>query len=150
MKSTTGTTAVNTAAGRNIVQTASALKPFTTFTTAIRAAGLSEMLTGAGPFTVFAPTDRAFAKMKSGELDALLVDKPRLAALLSHHVVAGRVKAPQPEKTRMATPVDGTDLTVRALSGGGAYRVNDAKLVRTNIRATNGVIHAIDTVLTAR
>jgi uncharacterized surface protein with fasciclin (FAS1) repeats len=116
-----------------------------TFTRAVDAAGLKEMLEGVGPFTVFAPTDRAFEKIPRRELDALLADEVRLANVLRHHVIAGRVKAPKPALPRTAAPHYGDEL--RLTSDPDAYRVDEAKVVKTNIRASNGVIHAIDTVL---
>jgi len=132
-------------ANRDILDTAWTLGRFNTFTTAARAAGLGELLTGKGPFTVFAPTDRAFAKLGARERDALLADPAKLGEVLRHHVVEGKVKAPRPDEPRTATPMHGTDLTITAADG--VYHVGQAKLVKTNFRASNGVIHAIDTVL---
>lgn len=135
-------------ADRDILDTAWTLGRFNTFTTAARAAGLGELLTGKGPFTVFAPTDRAFAKLGASERDALLADPAKLGDVLRHHVVEGKVKAPRPDEPRTATPMHGTDLTITAADG--VYHVGQAKLVKTNFRASNGVIHAIDTVLMPR
>lgn len=132
----------------DLVQTASAMQRFSTFAQAVRAAGLGAVLTGRGPLTVFAPTDRAFGKIAQGELDALFADTERLAELLRRHVVRGRVKAPRPETPRALKSIDGGALTLSIDTG--AYHLNEARVVKTNIRASNGVIHAIDTVLTSR
>jgi uncharacterized surface protein with fasciclin (FAS1) repeats len=132
-------------AERDILDTAWTLGRFNTFTTAARNAGLEELLTGDGPFTVFAPTDRAFAKLSTRERDALMADPGRMAEVLRHHVIEGKVKAPRTDEPRTATPLHGADLTITATDG--VYHVGAAKLVKTNFRASNGVIHAIDTVL---
>jgi uncharacterized surface protein with fasciclin (FAS1) repeats len=132
-------------AERDILDTAWTLGRFNTFTTAARTSGVAELLSGDGPFTVFAPTDRAFAKMPARVRDALLANPARLAEVLRHHVVEGKVKAPRQDDPRTATPMHGDDLTITATEG--VYHVDLAKLVKTNFRATNGVIHAIDTVL---
>jgi uncharacterized surface protein with fasciclin (FAS1) repeats len=136
------------ATDHDLLGLASTLDRLSTFAAAVRAAGLADFLGGQGPFTIFAPTDRAFAKLPKTELDALLADQPRLATLLCHHVVPGRVKAPRPRVPRIALPVSGAELTLTAEAN--AYHVENARLVRTNIRASNGVIHAIDTVLVPR
>jgi uncharacterized surface protein with fasciclin (FAS1) repeats len=135
-------------ADRDILDTAWTLGRFNTFTTAARNAGLESLLTGKGPFTVFAPTDRAFAKLPSRERDALMADPGRMAEVLRHHVVKGKVKAPRVDEPRTATPMHGADLTITATDG--VYHVGDAKLDTTHFRASNGVIHAIDTVLMPR
>lgn len=115
------------------------------FTSAIDAAGLADLLKGDGPMTIFAPTDRAFEKIPGDELAVLLGDKVRLADLIRHHVVDGRVKAPRIKKPRNVTPQFGNELKLTASTG--AFHVDEARIVKTNIRAWNGVIHAIDTVL---
>lgn len=115
------------------------------FSAAIGTAGLAELLRGKGPITIFAPTDRAFSKIPSDQLAALLGDSAKLGQLLRHHVVTGRVKAPRASKPRTVKPSFGDDLNLTASSQG--FRVDAARIVKTNIRATNGVIHAIDTVL---
>lgn len=115
------------------------------FNSAIGTAGLAELLRGDGPLTIFAPTDRAFDKLPGDERDALLGDTERLTDLILHHVVTGRVKAPKDKKPRSVTPQFGDQLRLTAEAG--AYHVDDARIVKTNIRAYNGVIHAIDTVL---
>jgi uncharacterized surface protein with fasciclin (FAS1) repeats len=133
----------------DIVGTAAAAGRFETFGRAIRAAGLVPMLGGKGPFTVFAPTDKAFAKMPTADLDALLEDTTELARVLSYHVVRDRVKAPRAGAPNSIATTSGTNLEIsRAASGG--FNVNEARILKTNIRASNGVIHAIDTVLVPR
>ncbi|HEX9562876.1 MAG TPA: fasciclin domain-containing protein [Gemmatimonadaceae bacterium] len=127
---------------------ASTVDRLSTFASAVRTAGLADLLGSKGPFTIFAPTDRAFAKLPESVLNELLADQARLATLLCHHVVPGRVKAPKPQAPRMALPVSGAELSLTAAAN--AFHVEDARLVKTNIRATNGVIHAIDTVLMPR
>ena len=136
------------APGHDLFTTASASNRLGTFVKAIGAAGLRELLTGAGPFTVFAPSDRAFAKIPRAELDALMRDRARLSAALRHHVVTGLVRVPLKQMPAVATTVDGAPLTLTAEQD--AYRVLEAKLVQTNLRASNGVIHVIDTVLMPR
>jgi uncharacterized surface protein with fasciclin (FAS1) repeats len=144
-KKAKGSAGLPPVADRDILDTAWTLGRFNTFTTAARSSGVAELLTGDGPFTVFAPTDRAFAKLPARERDALLADPARLAEVLRHHVVEGKVKAPRQDDPRTATPMHGDDLTITATEG--VYHVEKAKLVKTNFRASNGVIHAIDTVL---
>jgi uncharacterized surface protein with fasciclin (FAS1) repeats len=129
----------------DLVATAASLKPLSTFTRAVRLAGLEDALAGSGPMTIFAPTNRAFARLPQPELDALLADRVRLAEVLRHHIVDHRVRAPRRDAPREETSVAGSSLTLTSRSD--AFRVDDARLVKTNIRASNGVIHAIDTVL---
>jgi uncharacterized surface protein with fasciclin (FAS1) repeats len=129
----------------DLVTTAEGSGRLKIFVDLVRAAGLTDLLRSEGPYTVFAPTDRAFDRMPPRELDALMADSTRLAEVLGHHVVEGRVKAPQPETPRTATPMNGGEL--RLTSRVDAYHVNEARLVQTNIRASNGVIHAIDKLL---
>ena len=109
----------------------------------MQAAGLVDTLKGTGPFTVFAPTDEAFAKLPAGTLDALLKDKQKLAAVLTHHVVPGRVMAAQVKPGPVKT-VQGQSLTVTTAGG---VMVDNAKVVKTDIAASNGVIHVIDSVV---
>jgi uncharacterized surface protein with fasciclin (FAS1) repeats len=135
-------------AEKNIIETAAIAGSFKTLGTAIRAAGLLDMLSGKGPFTVFAPTDEAFAKLPKADLEALLRDKARLTQVLTFHIVSDIVKAPKESSPRSATTVNGTDLKITAKDRG--FRVNDAAVVKTEILASNGVIHAIDTVLMPR
>jgi len=132
---------------KTIVDVAVAAGNFTTLVTAVKAAGLVETLQGTGPFTVFAPTDAAFAKLPPGTIEALLADKEKLTALLTYHVVAGRVMAGDIIKANGAKPatVNGQALDV-VLKNGKVY-VNGAQVVTADINASNGVIHVIDTVL---
>ena len=132
----------------SLLDAAAGISRLHAFSAAIHAAGLAEVLGGDGPLTIFAPTDRAFEKLPSGELAALLNDKSRLADVLRHHVVPGRVKAPGERRPRSVTPQFGDKL--RLTSETGSYHVDEARIVKTNIRAMNGVIHAIDTVLIPR
>ena len=127
----------------DIVDTAVAAGNFSTLVTAVKAAGLVETLKGAGPFTVFAPTDEAFAKVPKATLEGLLADKAALTKVLTYHVVAGKVMAADVKAGHVKT-VQGTDLAV-ATEGG--VTVNGAKVVAADVAASNGVIHAIDTVL---
>jgi uncharacterized surface protein with fasciclin (FAS1) repeats len=131
----------------DVVATAVAAGGFKTLATALEAAGLVDTLKGAGPFTVFAPTDEAFAKLPPGTLDALLKDKARLTAVLTYHVVPGRVMASDVVKMKAAKTVQGGSLAIRADNG---VSVDGAKVVKTDIQAGNGVIHVIDTVLLPR
>jgi uncharacterized surface protein with fasciclin (FAS1) repeats len=129
----------------DIMTTAAGSVRLKIFVDLLRASGLTEMLQGDGFFTIFAPTDRAFDRIAGRDLQALKADTGRLTEVLGHHVVQGRVKAPKLESPRSAKPVNGADLTLTASAD--AYRVNEARLVQTNIRASNGVIHAIDKLL---
>ena len=132
---------------KDIVDTAVAAGDFKTLATALKAADLVETLKGKGPFTVFAPTDAAFAKLPSGVLDDLLKpeNKKKLADILTYHVVSGKVMAADVVKLTKAKTVEGTDVSIKV--AGGKVTVNDAKVVTTDIACTNGVIHVIDTVL---
>lgn len=118
---------------------------FKTLGQALRDSHLDDTLSEKGPFTLFAPTDEAFAKMPSAELDALLADPARLHALLSYHIVASKVRAPRERVPNTVTSVDGRPLTMSVRQG--SYKVNEAHIVKTNLRASNGVIHAIDSLL---
>ena len=129
----------------DIVDTAVADGHFKTLAKALTAAGLVDTLKGKGPFTVFAPTDEAFAKLPKGTLDALLKDKKKLTAVLTYHVVAGKVMAADVVKLKTAKTVNGADLKITVT--GGTVMVNDAKVTQTDIEATNGVIHVVDSVL---
>jgi len=132
---------------KDIVDTAVAAGSFQTLAKALDAAGLVETLKGEGPFTVFAPTDEAFAKLPAGTLDELLKpeNKAKLVSILTYHVVPGKVLASQVVKLNSAKTVNGQDLTIS--TEGGAVMVNDAKVVKTDILCSNGVIHVVDTVL---
>ena len=129
----------------DIVETAVAAGSFKTLIAAVEAAGLVETLKGKGPFTVFAPTDEAFAKLPAGTVEALLKDKAKLTAILTYHVVPGDVRAAQVVKMSSAKTVNGQSLTFSTNSGG--VSVDKAKVVKTDILASNGVIHVIDTVV---
>ena len=133
-------------AQRNIVETAVAAGQFTTLAKALGAAGLVETLSGKGPFTVFAPTDAAFAKLPKATLDAILADKKKLTEILTYHVVAGRVLAADVVKVTEAKSVQGAPIAVK-VSGGTVTLNGSAKVVSTDIAASNGVIHVIDTVI---
>jgi len=135
--------AVFAAQAKDIVDTAVSAGNFKTLATALQAAGLVETLKGPGPFTVFAPTDAAFAKIPKADLDALLKDKAKLTAVLTYHVVPGKVMAADVKAGPVKT-VQGGSLTV-ATSGG--VTVNQAKVTATDIVADNGVIHVIDSVV---
>ena len=131
------------AQAKDIVDTAVGAGNFKTLATALQAAGLIDTLKGKGPFTVFAPTDAAFAKIPKADLDALLADKAKLTAVLTYHVVAGKVMAKDVKAGKVKT-VQGSELTV-ATAGG--VMVDNAKVTSTDIVADNGVIHVIDTVV---
>ena len=126
-----------------IVETAVGAGSFKTLATALGAAGLVDTLKGKGPFTVFAPTDEAFAKIPKADLEALLKDKAKLKAVLTYHVVAGKVMAADVKAGKVKT-VQGSELTVSTSSG---VMVDNAKVIKTDIVADNGVIHVIDTVI---
>lgn len=127
----------------DIVDTAVAAGSFKTLATALGAADLVSTLKGKGPFTVFAPTDEAFAKIPKADLDALLKDKKKLTAVLTYHVVPGKVMAADVKAGKVKT-VQGSEITI-ATTGG--VTVNNAKVTKTDIAASNGVIHVIDTVI---
>jgi uncharacterized surface protein with fasciclin (FAS1) repeats len=133
--------------GKDIVDTAVAAGNFNTLAKALQAADLVDTLKGTGPFTVFAPTDEAFAKLPAGALDDLLKpeNKEKLRAVLTYHVVPGKVKAAQVVKMDSAKTVNGKELTIK--TEGGKVQVNDAQVTTADIPASNGVIHVIDTVL---
>ena len=131
------------AQAKDIVDTAVGAGSFKTLATALGAAGLVDTLKGKGPFTVFAPTDEAFAKIPKADLDALLKDKANLTAVLTYHVVAGKVMAADVKAGNVKT-VQGSELTVSTSMG---VMVNNAKVTKTDIVADNGVIHVIDTVI---
>lgn len=137
----------------SLLETAAARGTFHTLGGAIRTAGLVELMNGKGPFTLFAPTDEAFARMSEPERDALLSDKVSLAEVLTYHLVRERVKAPTVGSPRTAKTVNGANITITVKNRGfkrRGFKVNDAKIVKTEILASNGVIHAIDSVLIPR
>lgn len=129
---------------KDIVDTAVANGNFKTLATALTAAGLIETLKGPGPFTVFAPTDEAFAKIPKADLDALLKDKAKLSAVLTYHVVAGKVMAAD-VKTGKVKTVQGSELNIEVNSSN--VKVDNATITKTDIVTDNGVIHVIDTVV---
>lgn len=131
---------------QDIVAVASSAGSFNTLVTAVQAAGLADTLRGPGPFTVFAPTDEAFAKLPAGTLESLLKpeNKQKLAGILTYHVVPGKVMAAD-VKTMQAGTVNGQKLALKV--GNGGVTVNGANVVKTDIAASNGVIHVIDSVV---
>jgi uncharacterized surface protein with fasciclin (FAS1) repeats len=128
-----------------IVETAIANGSFKTLVAAVTAADLVDTLSGAGPFTVFAPTDAAFAKIPEDVLNGLLADKAALTKVLTYHVVAGSVMAAQVSAMDSATTVEGSDVMIKAEDG--KVMINDSVVVIADVACSNGVIHAIDTVL---
>jgi uncharacterized surface protein with fasciclin (FAS1) repeats len=150
------TCAMTTANAKDIVDTAVDAGSFKTLATALTAADLVNTLKGPGPFTVFAPTDEAFAKIPKADLDALLKDKAKLQAVLTYHVVSGKVMAADILKNASSKvkTVQGSDLNVSVSVNKKAYKepntsvkVNNASVIKTDIVADNGVIHVIDTVV---
>ena len=129
---------------KDIVDTAVSAGQFNTLAKALTEAGLVETLKGKGPFTVFAPTDEAFAKLPAGTLEALLKDKAKLTAVLTYHVVAGKVMASDVVKLSEAKTVQGQNVKITTMSG---VMVNDAHVVKADVMASNGVIHVIDKVI---
>jgi uncharacterized surface protein with fasciclin (FAS1) repeats len=134
-----------TMAQSDIIETAVAAGSFNTLAKAIEAAGLTETLKGEGPFTVFAPTDEAFAKLPEGTVDALLKHKAKLTAILTYHVVAGNVMAKEVAGMSSAKTVNGQDISIKAK--GGKVMIDKAAVIQADIAASNGVIHVIDQVL---
>ncbi|MEG5137392.1 MULTISPECIES: fasciclin domain-containing protein [unclassified Microcoleus] len=128
----------------DIVDTAVAAGSFTTLVAAVKAAGLVETLKGAGPFTVFAPTDEAFAKLPAGTVESLLKDIPKLKKILTYHVVSGKVMAADAAKLKSAKTVEGSEIKIDASNG---VKINDATVTTADVAADNGVIHIIDAVL---
>ena len=129
---------------KNIVETAREAGSFTTLLAAVDAAGLEATLADGGPFTLFAPSDEAFAKLPAGTVESLLADPAKLTDVLTYHVVPGRVTAADAAAISSAPTVQGTDLPIAA---NGSVQVGDAHVVSADIEATNGVIHVIDRVL---
>jgi uncharacterized surface protein with fasciclin (FAS1) repeats len=132
---------------KDIVDTAIAAGSFNTLAKALQAADLVDTLKGQGPFTVFAPTDEAFAKLPAGTLNELLKaeNKQKLQRILTYHVVPSRVLSADVVKLRTAKAVSGDTIDIAA--SGGTVRVDDARVVKTDIEASNGVIHVIDAVI---
>jgi uncharacterized surface protein with fasciclin (FAS1) repeats len=134
-------------AKKDIVDTAVAAGQFKTLAAALQAAGLADTLKGKGPFTVFAPTDAAFAKLPAGTLENLLKpeNKPKVVAILTYHVVAGDVTSAQVAKMDSAKTLNGQDVAIHTSMG--KVMINDATVIKADIQCSNGVIHVIDTVL---
>ncbi len=129
---------------KDIVDTAVDAGTFTTLVAAVEAAGLVDTLKGEGPFTVFAPTDEAFAALPEGTVEGLLADPEALAAVLTYHVVAGKVMSGDLSDGMTAATVNGADVTIMTEGG---VKVNAANLVAADVEASNGVIHVIDAVI---
>ena len=130
---------------KDIVDTAVEAGSFSTLVAAVKAANLVDTLKGEGPFTVFAPTDAAFAKLPEGTVEALLKDKEKLTAILTYHVVPGKVMSEDVAGLSEAKTANGASLSIKAENG--AVMVDDAKVVQVDIPCSNGVIHVIDTVV---
>ncbi len=130
--------------GADIVDTAIAAGDFTTLVAAVQAAGLEETLRGEGPFTVFAPTDEAFAALPEGTVEALLNDIPTLTSILTYHVVPGAVMSTDLSDGMMAETVNGQSVTITL---GEGVQVDGANVIAADIEASNGVIHVIDAVI---
>ncbi len=128
----------------NIVETAIGAGSFKTLVAAVKAAGLVETLSGKGPFTVFAPTDDAFAKLPAGTVEGLLKDIPKLKSVLTYHVVAGKVTAADVMKLTTAKTVQGQNVSIDTKAG---VKIEGANVIKADVMADNGVIHVIDKVL---
>ena len=128
----------------DIVDTAINAGSFETLVAAVKAADLVDTLKGKGPFTLFAPNDDAFAKLPEGTVDKLLKDVPKLKKILTYHVVSGKVMAADVSKMKSAKTVEGSEVKIDASKG---VKVNDATVSKADVKADNGVIHIIDTVL---
>ncbi len=129
----------------DVVDAAVAAGSFNTLVAAVKAAGLVEVLKGPGPFTVFAPTDEAFAKLPAGTVEALLADKEKLSQILTYHVVPGRLEAKAVVGMNQLKTVQGSMLTVGSSASGA--KVDGANIIKTDIATGNGIIHVIDTVV---
>jgi len=129
----------------NIVETAVNAGTFKTLVKAVQAAGLPETLSGKGPFTVFAPSDEAFAKLPEGTLESLIKDTAKLKSILTYHVVSGKHMAADVIKKTSIKTVQGGDLKIS--NRNGDVMINDAKIIATDIETDNGIIHVIDTVV---
>ena len=128
----------------NIVETAIAAGSFRTLVEAVKAANLVDTLSGPGPLTVFAPTDEAFAKLPAGTVEGLLKDIPKLKSVLTYHVVPGKVMSGDVSKMRSAKTVQGQSISIDTIDG---VKVDNAKVVKADIEADNGIIHVIDSVI---
>lgn len=136
---------ITAAPAADIVDTAVSAGSFKTLVKAVQAAGLVDTLKGPGPFTVFAPTDEAFAKLPAGTLESLLANPEQLKQVLTYHVVAGKVMASDVVNLKEAKTVQGSAAKVKV--SGGTVMIDNAKVVKTDIACDNGVIHVIDTVI---
>ncbi len=136
---------MNSMEKKSIVETAVAAGKFNTLVTAVKAADLVETLSGPGPFTVFAPTDDAFAALPAGTIESLLQNKDKLQAILTYHVVPGKVMASDVVNLQSAKTANGQMVTIKV--NDGVVMVDNAKVVMTDIECTNGVIHVIDAVI---
>ena len=141
-----GKKAATTDSAKDIVDTAASAGMFNTLVAAVKAAGLVDTLKGDGPFTVFAPTDEAFAKLPAGTVESLLKpeNKDKLVQILTYHVVAGKVTAKDVVKLKEAMTVQGGKVKINAKNG---VRINNSNVIKADVMTTNGVIHVIDTVL---
>jgi uncharacterized surface protein with fasciclin (FAS1) repeats len=139
------TTLLAAPADTDIIETAREAGNFTTLLTALEVAGLTETIATGGPFTVFAPTDEAFAKIPAEKLQEILADKELLTAILTYHVVAGIVPSSDVVNLSEAETVNGAKVNIKVWDG--SVMLNDAKVIATDIQATNGIIHVIDTVI---
>jgi len=129
---------------KDIVDTAIAAGSFNTLATALSEADLIDALKSQGPFTVFAPTDEAFSKIPADQLEAIMADKELLTSILSYHVVSGKVMAKDVANISSAATLQGTNINISTDNG---VTINNAKVIKTDIVSSNGVIHVIDTVL---
>ena len=138
---------INSPPSKNVVDTVIAAGNFVSFAACVKAAGLTDALSAKGPFTVFAPTDEAFAKLPAGTVEDLLKpeNKEKLVAILTYHVVPGRDLASQVTKMSSAKTVNGQSLAISV--NGGTVMVDNAKVIKTDILCSNGVIHVIDSVM---
>jgi len=139
------TESMNRMEKKNIVETAVAAGQFNTLVTAVKAAELVETLSGPGPFTVFAPTDDAFAKLPEGTVEKLLQNTDKLKAILTYHVVAGKYMASDVVSMDSVATVNGQKITIKV--EGDTVMVDNAKVIKTDIECTNGIIHVIDSVI---
>jgi uncharacterized surface protein with fasciclin (FAS1) repeats len=144
-KKTSGEKQMQTTLTKDIVETAQNAGSFNTLVTALTEAGLVDTLKGAGPFTVFAPSDEAFKKVPQADLEALLKDKAKLTKVLTYHVVSGSLKAEDVVKHASAKSLEGADIAIK--TGAEGVTVAGAKVVQTDILCSNGVVHVIVTVI---
>lgn len=133
------------ASSETIVDVASANPDFSTLVSAVTKAGLVETLSGDGPFTVFAPTNEAFAKIPQDQLDAILADQAKLKSILTYHVIAGKVLAGDLQPEQSVATVEGQNVDIKVTDG--TATINGCNIVKTDVEASNGVIHVIDCVL---